>query len=179
MADIDSKVHVRSEAAADFLARVQGKDAAGSPDTNAVMAIQGVPGGSPIAATVEVDPNQVPFGYQRLVGEAEVANVASNTDAQITSVTFTQAGFVVGVHFSGSGRAKFDLLEGAAFNTATVLAGAMPQQFLPAGGANGSFRPGMPIPVAAGTTVHLRGRNRDTLGAQDLAGMIEAYQLNP
>lgn len=179
MADIDSKVHVRSEQAADFKALVQGKDAAGSPDTNAVMAIQGVPGGSPIAATVEVDPNQVPFGYERLVGEAEVPNIASNSDAEVVAVTFTQDGFIVGTHFSASGRAKFDLMQGATFGAATVLAGAMPQQFLPAGGANGSFKPVMPVPVAAGTTVYLRGRNRDTLGAQDLAGMIEAYQLAP
>lgn len=178
MADIDSAARVRSENHSDFKALVAGKDVAGTPDVNAVLAVQGVPGGAPITATIEIDANGLPFGYVRAASQVEALAVASNADVETASIEFTTAGFITGVSFSASGRAKFDLTEGATY-PGTPLANAMPQQFLPAGGANDQFRPVIPIPVAAGTIVYLRGLNRENQLAQDLAGMIEGYMEAP
>lgn len=176
MADFDSALKIRQDAAADLNATTVGAGAAGTANPG-VHTIQGIAGMVPVlVSAVDADLSGVPLGTAASGAFGDANGLASGaTAAAAVAATAVvpagKTGYVRGFYGSGSGLTKFTLMIGATFATAVVAD-------LPIYGSLGNLNPSRlrqtPIAIPAGSAAFISGTNRDKL-AQDLHADIDAY----
>ncbi len=172
-------VQVSQDTASNLNARVVGAGTAGVP-SGGVLTVQGQASMTPLQVTVtnpdNTDADGIPTGYTSLRDtgiQSSVASMASSSGA-VASITFTTDGYLSKIAVSSSGKAKFEILIGTAYNTATSI------EFLPIFNTSASlfnqYEFVSKYAVNAGQTLFIKGQNLDLL-AQDLYGYLEGYQL--
>jgi hypothetical protein len=178
MADFQSALKVRQDDPTQLQAQIKGFGTAGVADANPVT-VQGIAGMTPVlVSNVDADVTGVPLGTAASITKGSAAAVAANAVAAAlvtVPVAATRTLYVRAIIGSGSGRAKYELWQGA--DIATGTAAAVPLWTTAAQPSGEQIYP-TPIAIVGGVNINamIKATNEDLL-AQDLSGCLFGYLL--